>query len=269
MNDADLQLAIAAAREAGATVLRYFGQDQAVRFKSPSQPVTEADLAADRILREKLLAERPVYGWLSEETQDSLERLSRSHVWVVDPIDGTRSFVAGHPEWGISIGLAIDGEAVLGVIYNAATDELFHAVRGRGAWRNSEPIHTRGAHRERPTLLASRSEIGRGELEPFRSSYEVVPLGSTAYKMMRVAAGEADVFLSRGPKSEWDLCAAVVIVNEAGGRVTDSEGQTLNFNRPDPAVRGTIAASAAAYEELWDHLAQLETAPEITEEASE
>ena len=269
MNDADLRLAIAAAREAGSAVLPFFGEEQAVRFKSPSQPVTEADLAADRILREKLLAERPEYGWLSEETQDSSERLTRRRVWVVDPIDGTRSFIAARPEWGISIGLAIDGEAVLGVIYNAATDELFHAARGRGAWRGSEPIHTRGAHRDRPTLLASRSEIGRGELEPFRSAYDIVPLGSTAYKMMRVAAGEADAFLSRGPKSEWDLCAAVVIVSEAGGRVTDSEGKRLSFNRPDPSVHGVIATSATAYDELRDHLAQLETTAGITKGAPE
>src|SRR5262249_17965162 len=107
-----------------------FRAETEVRFKSPDQPVTDADLAADRILHEMLLGARPEYGWLSEETRDSPERLGRERLWVVDPIDGTNSFVLGIPEFAVSIGLVDRGRPVIGVVYNPATDELYHAVAG-------------------------------------------------------------------------------------------------------------------------------------------
>src|SRR5687768_16122139 len=158
----DLELAIRAARAAGEAVMPSFGGGVEVRYKGPEQPVTDADLAADRVLREMLTGARPEYGWLSEETKDSPDRLSRERLWVVDPIDGTNSFVEGYPEFAVSIGLVERGRAVVGVVFNPATDELYHAMAGGGAFRDGAPIRvsaTADAAAVR-TVLASRWEIG-------------------------------------------------------------------------------------------------------------
>lgn len=254
----DLELALDATRAAGRLVMETFGTDPEVRHKGPDQPVTEADLGADDLLMERLLGSRPEYGWLSEETVDRPERLSRSRVWVVDPIDGTRSFIAGYPEFVVSVGLVEDGEPVVGVIYNPASQELFWAVRGRGAFGNrgaeggEHRLRVVAAEEDRPSLLASRSERGRGELDPFLDAYDLREMGSTAYKMAGVAAGAGNGFLSRGPKSEWDVAAGALVVEEAGGVVTDLRGDALVYNRPDPAVHGIIASSPALHGPLLE-----------------
>ncbi|HUE77528.1 MAG TPA: 3'(2'),5'-bisphosphate nucleotidase CysQ [Longimicrobiales bacterium] len=253
---ADLELALNATRAAGRLVMETFGTDPEVRHKSPDQPVTEADLGADALLMERLLGARPDYGWLSEETVDRPERLSRSRAWVVDPVDGTRSFIAGYPEFAVSVGLVEDGEPVVGVIFNPARNELFWALRGGGAFGNrgvaggQERLRIAEAKEARPSLLASRSEIGRGEFEPFVEAHDLLEVGSTAYKMAGVAAGDGDGFLSRGPKSEWDVAAGALIVEEAGGTVTDLNGRRLRFNRPDPYVHGILAAAPALHAAL-------------------
>ena len=231
-----------------------FGTDQEVRHKGPDQPVTDADLAADALLAERLLADRADYGWLSEETVDRPARLERRRVWVVDPIDGTRSFIAGYPEFAISIGLVEDGRPVVGVIHNPARDEMFWALRGEGAF-----LREGGAGGEArrlavaplaggtlPSLLASRSELRRGEFDGLQD-HEIHEVGSTAYKMAGVAAGRAHAFLSRGPKSEWDVAAGTLIVQEAGGVVTDLGGRDLRFNRADTRIDGILAAGPGAH----------------------
>lgn len=249
---ADLELAVTAARAAGEAVMRAFRRDNEVRYKGPDQPVTDADLEADRILRSLLLEARPGYGWLSEETADSPARLERSRVWIVDPIDGTRSFVEGRPEFSLIVGLAEGGRPVAGVVYNPATGELYHALAGGGAFRNGEPIRVsaRGAEAGPRVVLASRSEIGRGELDRFGAEWTVQPLGSTAYKMARVADGRAEAFLSHGPKGEWDLCGAEVVLREAGGRLTDLSGRELAYNRPEPTLRGVVASNGLVHEQV-------------------
>ena len=133
VNRSDLALLRDAAEEAGALAMRYFRRDPHAWHKHGGSPVTEADMAVDRFLQDALLAARPDYGWLSEETADNPDRLGRRRVWIVDPIDGTRSFIAKRPEFSISIGLAEDGAAVAGVVYNPARDELFYAAAGAGA----------------------------------------------------------------------------------------------------------------------------------------
>lgn len=250
---AELALAIEAARAAGVVVMKSFRTDQKVSFKSPDQPLTQADLAADALIKSALLGERPTYGWLSEETADTTDRLARTHVWVVDPIDGTRSFVAGRPEFAISIGLAVNGVAQLGVVYNPATDELFTALRGGGAYAGERAVPL-APDRERAVIAASRSEIGRGEFASFTNDYDILPTGSTAYKLAKVGTGEADIFLSRGPKAEWDLCAGALIVAEAGGVVTDLAGHALQYNRPDPHITGVLAARAALHAKMLHRL---------------
>ena len=254
---ADLELAIHAAREAGKVVMRSFRTEQAVTLKSPDQPLTQADLAADAMLKRILLGNRVDYGWLSEETVDSPERLERKHVWIVDPIDGTRSYIAGYPEFAISIGLAENERAIAGVVYNPATGEMYAARQGGGAWRvggDALNVQRSGSGR---VLVASRSEIRKGELEPFESSFEIAGTGSTAYKMMKVADGSAHAFVSRGPKSEWDVCAGVLIVEEAGGRATDLKGREIRYNQKRTEIYGILATNGALHSEMLDRVAEL------------
>jgi myo-inositol-1(or 4)-monophosphatase len=248
--EAELELAVRAARGAGEAVMRAFRGEQEVSFKSADQPVTGADLAADRHLRGVLSGERPGYGWLSEETADSPARLRRERVWVVDPIDGTNSFVEGRPEFAVCVGLVHAGRAVLGVVHNPATGELFHAIRGGGAYRDGVRIRVsaRGPG-DAPRMVGSRWEIGRGELAAFRE-WRLEPLGSTAYRMCRIAEGRAEGFVSRGPKAEWDVCAPMVVVEEVGGRVTCLDGSVPVYNRPDPSWTGVAASNGALHEEL-------------------
>jgi myo-inositol-1(or 4)-monophosphatase len=267
----DLQLAVTATRRAGAAVMRHFGTALDVHHKSAHQPVTIADIEADALLRDELTSARPDYGWLSEESRDSPDRLHRSRVWIVDPIDGTRSFIAARPEFSISVALVDSGSVVLGVVYNPATDELFHATRGDGTFLSRAGAlaaavrvsqRRAGGAAGRATLLASRSEIQAGELEPF-TGYMVQRVGSTAYKLALVAAGEGDVYVSRGPKSEWDICAGVLLVTEAGGRATDARGRDPVFNRAEPRVDGVLAAGEYWHAQLLEVISTLPAREEI------
>jgi myo-inositol-1(or 4)-monophosphatase len=293
--EADLAVAFTAAQRAGLAVMRSFGGQHEVVEKAPGQPLTQADLEADRILREKLLGPRPDYGWLSEETADRPDRLAAARVWIVDPIDGTRSFIAGHPEFAISIGLAEDGQAVVGVVLNPATAEIFWAVRGGGAFMarlprsaagQGEPVSlemlpeppvrlavTRRTLGEELVLFASRSEIAAGEFDPWGGGageggrWKIEPVGSTAYKLVRVAAGSGDIFLSRGPKSEWDICAGGLVVTEAGGRATNLRGEPLHYNRRDPRVHGILASNGLVHDELLRFVARLPPLPRLLRES--
>lgn len=250
----DLDLAAAAARRAGAIALAHFGTALDVRDKAPGQPVTIADLETDALLHRLLLQERPDYGWLSEETADGPDRIGRRRVWIVDPIDGTRSFVAGRPEFAVSVGLAEDGVVVAGVVFNPATDELYQGLLGGGAQLSAgggapRPLRVTDADGGAGlTILASRTEIAAGDFAGLPSDWRLAPLGSTAYKMARVAAGRADAFLSRGPKNEWDVCAGVLLVAEAGGRVTDMSGAAPSFNRRSTLLQGILASNGAAHD---------------------
>jgi myo-inositol-1(or 4)-monophosphatase len=260
---ADLDLALDAAYAAGRTVMRYFGADLVVRHKAPDQPLTEADLAADAELRERLIGARPAYGWLSEETCDRPDRLDRRRVWIVDPIDGTRSFIAGRPEFAISIGLAEAGQVVAGVVYNPARGQMFYAVRGGGAFSVQDGGTDRrlavSARRmdDQLTMLASRSEIAAGEFDPFRGGWWIEPAGSTAYKLACIAAASGEAFVSRGPKSEWDICAGALLVEEAGGRVTDVNGRTPDFNCADPYVHGIVATNSLLHDALLQRISEM------------
>lgn len=255
----DLAAALHAAWAAGEAIMRAFGGEHEVVEKAPDQPLTPADLEADAILRDELGRAAPTYGWLSEETVDRPDRLQMERVWIVDPIDGTRSYIAGRPEFAVSIGLVERGEAVVGVVYNPATREVYWAVRGGGAYQGAlesadgPRTATRLAVTDRSiadqaVLLASRSEIAAGEFDPFHGGWSIRPIGSTAYKLAKLAAGEGDVFLSRGPKSEWDVCAGGLLIEEAGGRATDLDGRPLRYNRADPYVRGILASNGRLHD---------------------
>lgn len=272
---ADLELALTASYAAGEAVMPAFRTEQAVRHKGPDQPVTDADLEADAVLKERLAGERPDYGWMSEETADSPDRLERDRVWVVDPIDGTRSFIAGYREFAVSVALVADGKPVVGVVYNPACDQVFWATSGGGAYRAR---HWRGGadggarmrmedppEGRTPALLASRSEIAVAEFEAFAGDWQIRPMGSTAYKMAGVACGVGDAFVSRGPKSEWDVAAGDLIVAEAGGLSTDLKGRPIRYNREDPYVHGLVAAPPGLHRILVARAASLH-APRLRDE---
>ena len=215
------------------------------RKEARGDPVTEADHAADRVLKE-ILPQRGE-GWLSEESVDDALRLECERVWVVDPIDGTREFIEGIPEWCISIGLLEDGVPVAGGIFNPATDELVLGSVETGVTYNgtgasvSEP-----GSREQVTVLASRSEIKRGEWASFVDGrFQVTACGSVAYKLGLVAAGRADATWTLVPKSEWDVVAGTALVRAAGGVVTLVDGGAPRFNKAKPIFPNYVAAGRA------------------------
>jgi len=239
-----LNVARQATLEAGAAIRSYFKHSYEIRDKGHDNPVTAADLAADRILRERLMAAFPDDGWLSEETVDDPARLDRRRIWVVDPIDGTKEFIMGIPEFAISVAMVMGCDTQLGIVYNPSTDEFFHAVRGGGAYLNGDPVHvTQRAEVAGAHIPASRSEFKRGEFDGLLLPVKVTPTGSIAYKLALVAAGRADATWSRGPKNEWDICAGVLLAQEAGGRVTDLHCQPYCFNQYDPLVDGIVASN--------------------------
>jgi myo-inositol-1(or 4)-monophosphatase len=205
-------------------------------------PVTAADAAADVVLREIL--PRPGEGWLSEESVDDPARLGCRRVWVVDPIDGTREFIEGIPEWCISIGLVEDGEPVAGGIFNPATDQLVLGSVEGGVTLNGKPVTVTDPDLDGPiTVLASRSETRRGEWERFESGrFAVTPCGSVAYKMALVAAGLIDTTWTLVPKSEWDVVGGTALVRAAGGMVTLADGSAPRFNQETPKYPNFVAA---------------------------
>jgi myo-inositol-1(or 4)-monophosphatase len=230
-----------AVREAGRAIEGVRRAGFAVEDKGGAGPVTDADRAADALLRERLLAIREV-GWLSEETADDAARLARESLWVVDPLDGTKEFVKGLPEYVVAVAFVEHGQSQLAAVHNPSTGETFWAVRGGGAYQDGRRIRVSESAR----LLASRSEIRRGEFEPF-AAWEVEPIGSIELKLAMVAAGRAGATLSRGPKHEWDVCAGALLVEEAGGMATDVFGGPLRYNQPFPKVRGVLAGAPGAH----------------------
>jgi myo-inositol-1(or 4)-monophosphatase len=228
---------------AAEVVLREFTPGKiAAEMKSGDDPVTKADLAVDARLREVLLGAGE--GWLSEETSDDPGRLTCDPVWVVDPIDGTREFVEGIPEWCVSIGLVAGGEAVAGGIVNPATGEKILGAIGSGVrYQGPRPMREAPASLREASIVASRSEVRRGEWERFiADGLDITPMGSVAYKLALVGAGRADVTWTLVPKHEWDVAAGVAIVAAAGRMVVDRSGRPIGFNRPVPKLEGLIAA---------------------------
>jgi len=196
------------------------------------------------LLHEHLAALLPEAGWLSEETADNPDRLGSRLVWIVDPVDGTKEFVMGLPEFTISVALVEEGLPILAVVYNPPTGELYHARRGGGTYLNGKMMSvTQRQELSGAAVDASRSERNRGEFAPFEDLLNLRTMGSIAYKLARVAAGQVDATWSRGPKNEWDICAGALLVHEAGGYCVDLDGRPFRFNQPFPKVNGIIATN--------------------------
>ena len=242
---------IESALDAARAVFRRFtaGAIEA-EYKAGHDPVTEADKELDAVLRRALL--RPDEGWLSEESVDDLTRLEKSRVWVVDPLDGTREFVAGIPEYCVSIAMVEQGRPIAGGICNPATNDVFLGSLDTGLTYNGKPA--RGSRRntlEGAVILASRSETKRGEWKQFENAvFKVKPMGSVAYKLALVAAGLADATFTLTPKNEWDVAAGAALVESGGGFVRTLDAWPLCCNNRSPLLPGLVAGGAFLQDEL-------------------
>ncbi|MFO1067296.1 MAG: 3'(2'),5'-bisphosphate nucleotidase CysQ [Geminicoccaceae bacterium] len=250
-----------AVAEAGRIAMRYFRQAHGRWEKGPGQVVTDADIEVDRFLRSRLGALAPDAGWLSEETADDGSRLSHARVWVVDPIDGTRSFAEGKPEFTICVALLEQGRPVLGCILNPATGERFHAERGGGAWLDSnrlrviEPDGIAGAR-----VGLSRTEKRRDAIAAALPEAERLDIGSLAYKLALIAAGRIDAYVSLRRSHDWDIAAADLLLAEAGARLSDAAGAPIRYDLAVPSRQGLVAAAAKLHAALVARIAGLTTA---------
>jgi len=254
----DLALLVGAAREAGALAAAHFARRPPAREKpGGAGPVTEADLAVDAFLRGTLTAARPGYGWLSEETEDGPARLFAERVFIVDPIDGTRAFVAGEPGWALSLAVAERGEVIAAAVFLPMLERLYAAAAGRGATCNGAPVRASRRQGARgATLLAARPALAA---ENWRAGapppMERVFRPSLAHRMSLVADGRFDAMLTLRPTWEWDVAAGALLAAEAGARVSDRAGAPLRFNAATPLVHGVLAAAPAVHAELAGALA--------------
>lgn len=249
--------ALTAARAAGEVIRSHYHTRYDIDYKGKDSPVTIADREANHKIHEILHRAFPDDGWLSEETVDSPARLSRRRVWVIDPMDGTKEFIQKVPELAVSIALVEDGKPVVGVAYNPIQEQVFWAVRGRGAWVDERRIQvTPATQLKDATILASRSETQRGEWKKFTPHFQVRQTGSAAYKMALIASGDADATFTLVPKNEWDICAGVLLIEEAGGAVSHLDGTPIQFNQAKTLLPGLVASNGRLHPHLLKLIAR-------------
>lgn len=215
--------------------------------KGNNSPVTEADLAVDRFLHQHLMALAPDAGWLSEETADNPARLTARRVWVVDPIDGTRGYMNGAPDWAVSVALVEDGRPLLAALFAPVLDEMFTALKGAGASRNGVAL----AASPRAELAGARTAGPADALDALSRAAAItrLPRGhSLALRLARVATGEVDIALSRADSHDWDLAAADLMVEEAGARLTTFDAAPLTYNRAEPRHAALLCAGRALHD---------------------
>jgi myo-inositol-1(or 4)-monophosphatase len=232
----------AAVREAGALALSMFGAPINNWTKFESSPVSDADIAVDRLLRERLMQAGSEITWLSEESVDDPARLAARYVWIVDPIDGTRAYLAGSPDWTVSAALVEDGRPVAACLYAPVTEEFFTAAADRGATCNGAPIAiTDGSTLEHARIVGPRRLLER--LVAVQPSLTMVPrVRSLALRLARLAHGACDIAVAGANSHDWDLAAADLLVHEAGGVLTPVGGGAVIYNRPVPRHGMLIAA---------------------------
>jgi len=237
-------------REAGALALQSFKGQIRTWLKPGDSPVCEADLAVDALLRERLGATGVADGWLSEETEDDPARLSAERVWIVDPIDGTRAFLAGRDDWCVSVALTEHGRPIVAAIYAPATDDLYLATAGGGATRNGAPMSaTDGSTLAQARVAGPERRLAL--LAPFGIVAEP-KVHALALRITFVAQGRLDVALGGPNSNDWDLAAADLLVHEARGVLTSLAGETPLYNRPKPKHSALLAAGRARHRALSD-----------------
>ena len=256
MPGTDRDLLEEAAREASEIARRFWRDDPQVWDKGGDDPVTEADFAVDTHLKTRLLAARPDYGWVSEETADDMARLGRERVFIVDPIDGTRAFVAGEPTWAHSLAIAENGRIIAACVYLPVRDKLYTARLGNGATLNGAPLAATttetldGASVLSPKV-SFRPEFWTDGPPPVTRHFRP----SLAYRMSLVAEGRFDAMITLRPAWEWDIAAGALIATEAGAQVTDRKGAALTFNSPARQTAGVVAGGSGVQGQILDALA--------------
>jgi myo-inositol-1(or 4)-monophosphatase len=254
--DRCLQEAVDAAREAGAAIRGFYQDSYTFQDKGQDNPLTDADLAADEVLERHLRRTHPDWGWLSEETADDGSRVGKPVAWIVDPLDGTKEFTLGIPEFVVSIALVVEERPLVGVLYNPVKDQLFAGVVGRGATLNGEPIRV-STHRELQgaRVVCSRTEMKKGWFDRY-TEVTPLPVGSVAYKFGLVAAGMAETTFTPQPRNEWDIAGGVALVEAAGGRTSNRHRVPYRFNQKDPLVDGVLATNGHLHDAVAEMMAR-------------
>jgi myo-inositol-1(or 4)-monophosphatase len=248
-------------REAGVLARSMFGGPLKNWTKGASSPVSEADIAVDNLLRERLGGAGPGIGWLSEESVDDPARLKLPLVWIVDPIDGTRGYIAGLPDWAVSAALVENGRPIAACLFAPVTDEFFMAVVGKGATRNGKTIAASSGEQLANTRVAGPKNFLE-RLAAIVPPFAVVPrIHSLALRLARVAEGTIDAAIAGGSSHDWDLAAADLLVHEAGGALTPFSGEPLTFNRAVPRHGMLVAAGRDRHAALLQLLNDPRLAP--------
>jgi myo-inositol-1(or 4)-monophosphatase len=240
-------------REAGALALSLFRTELKTWTKGASSPVSEADIRVNDLLESRLRAATPDYGWLSEESVDDDKRLGKRLTWIVDPIDGTRGYLAGREDWCVSVALVQDATPVLAAVFVPVSDEFFFAVRGQGATLNDMSVAAAtGTGLDFPRVAGPKPLVERLNA----SSGETVlhpRIGSLALRLCRVAQGSLDAAFAGGQSRDWDLAAANLIVQEANGNMTALSGDTILYNRREVTHGVLVAAGRARHARIVEH----------------
>jgi myo-inositol-1(or 4)-monophosphatase len=246
------QILIDAVRDAGTRAASTFRTPMKTWTKGNGSPVCEADLAIDALLRERLTAAAPDYGWLSEESADDPGRLSARRVWVVDPIDGTRAYIGGLSDWAVSAALVENGRPILGAIFAPVEGALYWASAGDGARLNGKPIQTSNS----ATLSGRRLAGPRPSIEKLAAlapGIDMVPkIHSLALRFAHLAEGTLDAVLASRASHDWDVAAADLLVHEAAGVLTTTEGRILRYNQVEPIHEPLIAAGPFLHRLILD-----------------
>jgi myo-inositol-1(or 4)-monophosphatase len=244
-------------REAGRLALSLFGTELKNWTKGASSPVSEADIRVNDLLETRLRSATPDYGWLSEESADDEERLGKRLVWIVDPIDGTRGYLAGREDWCVSVALVEDASPVLAAVFAPASDKFFFAARGQGATRNDvRAVATDGAELDFSRVAGPKPLVERLS----QSTGEIIlhpRIGSLALRLCRVAEGSLDAAFAGGQSRDWDLAAANLIVQEANGKMTTLTGDAIHYNRRDVTHGMLVAAGRERHARIVEHFRNL------------
>jgi len=256
LND-DLNLLIAAAHASGDIARKFWQKSPEVWDKDAGAgPVTEADLAIDRMLHDDLRTARPDYGWLSEETEDDATRQCHDHVFIIDPIDGTRAFIEGSKTFAHSLAIAHKGHVTSAVVFLPMLDRLYVATTEMPASLNGRPINASTPKPDQsPTVLANKTNLDASHWKDGPPHLERHFRSSLAYRMCLVAEGRFDAMLTLRPTWEWDVAAGTLIAKRAGATVTDTHGEFPIFNNPTPLLGGMIAAGPALHKTIHHKLA--------------
>ena len=239
----DARLLFDAVRQAG-ELGRSLARKSVQKWSKPDgSEVTEADLAINALIEERLRPARPTYGWLSEETPDDHARLSQDRIWIIDPIDGTRAFIQRKDEWCVAAALIERGRPVAAAVYRPMVEEFYTAIAGQGAFLDSSPLSIPDSDDLRGARISGNRKALSG-LAPAGIDPDISGGPPLQLRLAYVAAGRIDGAVSIGNRNDWDLAAGDLLVHEAGGHVTDVEGGRYIYNRPDSWQQGLIAAGA-------------------------